>query len=193
MIPMLNSPSKINFDGRPAVKKKNNTPDERKGETAPLEVPILKGDDPWTGRLLPLPLAFVAFGLIARLVRYLVCYPICPDESFLAVNFLSGGYGDLLGALRYHQVAPLLFLWAEMFTVKLLGFSEYTLRLFPFLCDLGSVLLFYRLSRGIVRGDTSPSGNGFLRGGVLPDPARYRNKALLGGSGGLPAAVGALR
>src|SRR5271168_3925438 len=85
---------------------------------------------------------FVLLGLLVRLVRYLVVYPIWHDEAFLAVNFLDRGYRDLLRPLDYAQVSPILFLWIELTVVRVLGFSEWSLRLFPAICGLASVILF---------------------------------------------------
>ena len=55
----------------------------------------------WTWKNAVLGLAatwcFVALGLVARVVRFLVNYPFWPDEAFVAANFLERGYGDLLG------------------------------------------------------------------------------------------------
>jgi 4-amino-4-deoxy-L-arabinose transferase-like glycosyltransferase len=95
---------------------------------------------------------FVALGLIARVVRFLVNYPLWPDEAFVAANFLERGYGDLLRPLDYCQVCPILFLWIELTTVRLFGFAEWSLRLFPTLCSLASVVLFWHLARRLVRG-----------------------------------------
>jgi hypothetical protein len=94
----------------------------------------------------------VALGLLVRLVRYLVRYPIWHDEAFLAVNFLDRGYADLLRPLDYSQVAPILFLWVELTAVRLLGFCEWSLRLFPAICGLASVLLFRYLAVRLLRG-----------------------------------------
>jgi Dolichyl-phosphate-mannose-protein mannosyltransferase len=118
----------------------------------PLTIPVLKESDAWSLRLSQATWAFLAFGLAIRMVRYLLRFPLWPDESFLAANFISSGYMDLLGALGYHQVAPLLFVWVELFVVKLLGFSEYSLRLFPFLGSLVSLCLFYHLCRRLLKG-----------------------------------------
>ena len=96
--------------------------------------------------------AFVGLGLVVRLVRYLVVYPIWHDEAFLAVNFLDRGYLDLLRPLDYSQVAPILFLWIELTSVRLLGFSEWSLRLFPAVCGLASVFLFRHLAAKLLRG-----------------------------------------
>ncbi len=118
----------------------------------PLNIPLSVGIDPRARRLGQVTWAFIALGLAIRIVRYLVRFPLWPDESFLAANFISSGYLDLLGALGYHQVAPLLFIWVELLVVKLLGFSEYSLRLFPFLGSLVSLFLFYHLCRRLLKG-----------------------------------------
>ena len=91
-------------------------------------------------------------GIAARLVRYLLRFPLWPDEAYLATNFLDRDYLGLLQGLDNHQVAPLLFLWTQLTVVKLLGFSEYTLRLFPLVCGVGSLLLFADLARRLLKG-----------------------------------------
>ncbi len=103
----------------------------------------------WSNRLL---WTFVLLGLSARLVRYLLRFPLWPDEAYLATNFLDRDYLGLLAGLDNHQVAPLLFLWTQLTVVKLLGFSEYTLRLFPLVCGIGSLLLFADLARRLLKG-----------------------------------------
>jgi len=126
-----------------------NNPAPNRG---PLTTPVLKDIDAWSLRLNQVTWAFIALGLAIRIVRYLVRFPLWPDESFLAANFISSGYMDLLGALGYHQVAPLLFVWVELFVVKILGFSEYSLRLFPFIGSLVSLVLFFHLCRRLLKG-----------------------------------------
>lgn len=113
---------------------------------------------PWSGSILPARRldaavwAFVALGVAIRALRYLLNYPLWGDESYLAVNFIGRGYRDLLRPLDYHQVAPLLFLWAERTAVKWLGFSEWSLRLFPALCAAASVVLFRHAAGLVLRG-----------------------------------------
>jgi Dolichyl-phosphate-mannose-protein mannosyltransferase len=96
--------------------------------------------------------AFVMLGVLLRLTRYAIHYPLWWDEAFLAVNLLKRDYLDLLRPLDYSQVCPILFLWAELAVVKLLGFNELTLRLLPVLCSVASVVLFRHLAGRIVRG-----------------------------------------
>ena len=95
---------------------------------------------------------FVLVGLIARAVRYYLCFPLWDDESFLCVNFISRSAADLLKPLDYHQVAPVLFLWIERTAVRVFGFSEYALRLVPFVSSIASLFLFRRAAERLVSG-----------------------------------------
>ncbi len=95
---------------------------------------------------------FVILGLAARTIRYILCFPLWPDEGFLAANFIGGSFSGLTGPLAFHQVSPLFFLLTEQAFVNLLGFNEYVLRLFPFICSLLSVWLFYRLAGRCLKG-----------------------------------------
>ncbi len=106
--------------------------------------------------------ALVLLGIAARTVRYLLRFPLWQDEAYLAVNFLDRGYLDLTGPLENRQVAPIGFLWVQHSLVQLLGFSEYALRLFPFLCGVGSLLLFRHLAGRLLRGTALVLAVGFL-------------------------------
>jgi hypothetical protein len=96
--------------------------------------------------------AFVVLGVLLRVARYLMDYPLWWDEAFVGVNLLRRGYFDLLRPLDYAQVCPLLFLWVELTIVKLLGFSEWSLRLFPLVCAGASVVLFRHAAGRVLRG-----------------------------------------
>lgn len=95
---------------------------------------------------------FLALGVAARVLRYLLDFPLWVDESFLAASFWDRGYGGLTQSLEYYQVCPILFLWAELTAVKLFGFSEYALRLFPLVLGLASLGLFRHLAGRLLRG-----------------------------------------
>ena len=79
-------------------------------------------------------------------------YPLWWDEAFVAVNFIRRDYLELLRPLDYGQVCPILFLWIELTIVKLLGFSEWSLRLFPLGCGLVSVVLFRHVAGRVLQG-----------------------------------------
>lgn len=95
---------------------------------------------------------FVALGVLLRVARYLLNFPLWCDETMIAANFLDRGYLDLLRPLDYRQVAPLLWLALELTSVKLFGFSEWSLRLLPFLCGAASVPLFRHAAGRVVSG-----------------------------------------
>jgi hypothetical protein len=103
-------------------------------------------------RLDRLTWAFVGIGIVLRLARYAMNFPLWGDESFVAVNFIRHGYLELLRPLDYGQICPLLFLWIERWIVSHLGYSEWTLRLFPLACGLASVFLFRHVAGRVVRG-----------------------------------------
>ena len=114
-------------------------------ETSAVSVPNLIS----LRRLLSL---FVFVGLLSRAIRYYLCFPLWDDESFLCVNFIDRNFAELLLPLDYHQVAPVLFLWIERAAVKLFGFSEYALRLVPFVSSIGSLFLFRRVAGRLLSG-----------------------------------------
>lgn len=91
-------------------------------------------------------------GVAARCVRYLLRFPLWEDECFLCVNLIDRSYAELTGPLQYHQVAPLLFLWVQLTVVKILGFSEWSLRLVPLVCSLASVGLCVYVARRLLCG-----------------------------------------
>jgi hypothetical protein len=95
---------------------------------------------------------FMVLGLAARMIRYLLRFPLWEDECFLAVNFMDRGFWELTQPLAYHQAAPLLFLWSELASVKLCGFNELSLRLIPFLASIGSLFLFRHVAGRLLQG-----------------------------------------
>ena len=92
-----------------------------------------------------LVLAFVLLGMAVRGLRY-SGFPLWEDECFLCTNLIDRDFRGLLEPLNFHQVVPVFFLWIQLAVVKVLGFNEWSLRLVPFLCGLGSLLLFWRLA-----------------------------------------------
>src|SRR5947209_11530622 len=124
-------------------------------QTAPLfPLPSPEGSTPWlTPRQLNRwVLAFMILGLVARCVRYFLRFPLWEDECFLCANLIDRDFAGLLEPLNYHQAAPVLFLWIQLAVTKLLGYSELSLRLVPFLAGLGSIVLFWRLVKRCLTG-----------------------------------------
>ena len=105
-----------------------------------------------TQRLARIVWALIALGIVVRLVRYLLAFPLWPDETYLACNFLDRGYIELMKPLDFAQIAPLLYLWVQETFIRALGFSEYTLRLYVLLCGIGSLFVFRHLAGRLLRG-----------------------------------------
>ncbi len=96
--------------------------------------------------------AFLLLGIAIRAIRFLLCFPLWPDEAYLAHNYLDRSYLDLLKPLDFIQIAPILYLWIQKAFVNLLGFSEYSLRLYSLLCGIASLFVFRCLAGRLLRG-----------------------------------------
>lgn len=78
------------------------------------------------------------------------------DEANLARNFCDTGWAAYFQPLQYDQYAPPLFCLVQRLNVQWFGQHEYALRLFPLLCSLAAIPLFYRLAKRMV-------SNGWVR------------------------------
>ncbi|MGQ0637145.1 MAG: ArnT family glycosyltransferase [Planctomycetaceae bacterium] len=94
----------------------------------------------------------VGLGVTARVVRHALGFPLWSDEYLLAANFLDRSFSDLLAPLDFNQVAPVGFLWVELACVRLLGFSEWSLRLFPCVCGVAALFVFRRFAGRLLKG-----------------------------------------
>ena len=72
-------------------------------------------------------------------------------------------------------MAPTLFLWCQLTVVRLLGFSEYTLRLVPLACSIASLFLFRHLAGLLLRGTALVATFGIFA--VAYPPIRYAAEA----------------
>ncbi|MGH7226227.1 MAG: ArnT family glycosyltransferase, partial [Gemmataceae bacterium] len=115
-----------------------------------------------------LTLALLTIGVLWRLLRYLLRFPIWDDEAFICLNFLELDYLGLTRELRNCQVAPLLFLWGELTSLRLLGPSELSMRLLPFVTGMASLFLFWRLARLTLPPLARPIAVGFLAVAIWP-------------------------
>ena len=96
------------------------------------------------------PYIIIAFGVALRCIQYFSNRSLWADEAVLALNIINRSYLELMQPLDYDQGAPIGFLMIEKLAVQILGNNEYVLRLFPFVCGLGSLFLFYELSKKII-------------------------------------------
>ena len=104
----------------------------------------------------------IAYGVLLRLTQYLFNRSLWLDESMLALNIVNRKFAQLLKPLDYDQGAPVGFLMVERAAVQVFGSSEYALRLFPFVCGIVSLLLFYRLAKLSVSSQAVPIALGLF-------------------------------
>jgi hypothetical protein len=107
-------------------------------------------------------LVIICWGGILRLTQYLCNRSLWLDESSLALNIVNRSFSQLLKPLDYGQGSPLGFLILERLAVRLFGNSEYALRLFPFLCGIISLPLFYRMAKLYVAPKAGPIALGLF-------------------------------
>jgi len=97
-----------------------------------------------------LPLSIILAGSLLRLKLYLENRSFWLDEAWLALDISLRSFQDILYSKILAPdmpVVPLGFALVERFWLQVWGYHEYALRLFPFICGLGSVVIFYTLTR----------------------------------------------
>lgn len=99
-------------------------------------------------RLLALVLLIAGAGL--RLYVYFQNRNLIIDEANVARNISERGFIALLQPLDYHQYAPPVFLWITKLSSMLFGMGEMALRLYPFLCGIASLVLFYIVTKRLL-------------------------------------------
>lgn len=90
-------------------------------------------------------LSFITFSIILHTRQYLFNRSLWFDEAMNTFNIIGKSYNQLLDKLAFNQGIPAGFLFIEKFMIETFHNSDYVLRLFPFLCGILSVILFYLL------------------------------------------------
>lgn len=89
----------------------------------------------------------LALGLLLRVVVWAQQRSIVLDEANLIRNYVERSYGQLFQPLDYEQYAPPLFSVAVKACIQVFGNNELSVRLFPLLCSMATLVLFGRLTR----------------------------------------------
>ena len=87
----------------------------------------------------------IILGIVLRLRQYLFDRSLWIDEAMISLNLIQRSFSELFQKLDYNQGAPIGFLYVEKLLISLFGNSEYVLRLFPLICGIFSIFLFYNL------------------------------------------------
>jgi uncharacterized membrane protein len=124
----------------------------------------------WEPRYRWLATCLIALGIVLRLARYLSNRPLWGDEAALALKILENPVSELAGPSMGNQVAPLGFLLAEKLAIALFGDGELALRLFPLICSIAALPLFWCWTRSLLPGIASLIALLFF---VINDPLVY--------------------
>lgn len=91
----------------------------------------------------------ICFGFILRLVQYLFNRSLWVDEVKPALYIIDCSFSEFLKPchLEWCSPAPIGYLMLEKLLIQVFGSSEYVLRLFPFLCGVISLFLFYKVAK----------------------------------------------
>lgn len=92
-------------------------------------------------------------GAVLRVLVWLQQRSLFIDEANLARNFCEKGPADFFQPLSHEQFAPPFFNLVQWINVQAFGQQELALRLFPLLCGLLSIALFYRIARQLIDRD----------------------------------------
>ena len=88
----------------------------------------------------------IALGIIFRIYVYFQNRSFTIDEANLGLSIINGSGLDFFRNLE-QQIAPPLFLHIQKFLIILLGIYEMSFRLFPLICGIIALLLFYKLCK----------------------------------------------
>lgn len=95
-------------------------------------------------------IAIFLTGILVRCVVFFQNRSLFIDEANLARNFVEKSYSEFFSPLSYYQYSPPLFSFIEKAQIQLWGVHEYALRLFPLLCGIGTIYLFYLLCERLI-------------------------------------------
>lgn len=90
-------------------------------------------------------------GFVLRLKTYFFFRPMWHDECSLAMSILSKNLIGYFGILDHAQSAPPVFMGITKISALIFGYGEYALRLVPLLAGLGSMVVFYLLSKKVFK------------------------------------------
>lgn len=82
-------------------------------------------------------------GIIASIINLLNNRSLWLDEAMLALNIVNKSYSQLLLPMDMNQIAPIGFLYVEKLFSDIFGKVDWSLKLFPWITYLFSIILIY--------------------------------------------------
>jgi Dolichyl-phosphate-mannose-protein mannosyltransferase len=92
----------------------------------------------------------IGVGAALRLTEFLANRSLSRDETLLALNITDRSWSALLRTLDFNQGAPIGFLTMQKLFATIFGPSDQSLRLFPLIASVLSVVMFFVLAREVV-------------------------------------------
>ncbi len=92
-------------------------------------------------------IAALCLGVAVRLAVYFQQRSVFLDEANLIQNLIERPYLGLFQNLNYQQYSPPLFSVITKFIISNFGNNELTIRLFPLLCGVATLFLFYAFAK----------------------------------------------
>lgn len=114
----------------------------------------------YSSKLLSYIIIFIA--IIFRLVDYLNNRSLFADEASIALDIIDRTFLGFLYPSESYQTAPFGFLATEKLITEVLGYSDYTFRVFPFLCGIIAPFLFYKVATHYLKQSTIPIALGLF-------------------------------
>lgn len=90
---------------------------------------------------------FLALGILARVLRWCLAFPLWGDEAYQAANSIPRAASPVLGPLGWGMVAPPGFVAAEHAMAAVFGFGELALRFVPAAAGVLALFVFARIAR----------------------------------------------
>lgn len=131
----------------------------------PSNAPLLSFRRLHLGRLC---IVLLATGIFWRVLHWALAYPIWGDEGFVAVNFLVRDAAGMLEPLEWGQIVSVGYMWIGLLTSRLLGTSEWALRLPSLIFGIASLLVFWRMARKALAIPAAVLALGFLAAAYYP-------------------------
>lgn len=119
----------------------------------------------------------VCFGIVTRIIVYVIGRSLWVDEALLAESIVSRSWGELLASpLSNDQSAPVLYVVTVKAVCSVLGYSEFSLRIFSFLSFLGLLVCEWFFLKKILKIDDTKTAAALVLTVVLPSFLYYSNE-----------------
>lgn len=109
----------------------------------------------------------ILLGIALRILTFFHNRNLIIDEANIVRNLAERDFIGLVKPLNYEQYAPPVFLWIEKLASLLFGYGEKAMRLYSFLCGVGTLLLFPSIAQRFMRREALWLPLAYLAGGFM--------------------------